>query len=117
MVAAFLDSWHTGDPVDDEFALEFCKPTWPEVADVAILAIRLHLVGPGTPRRYAWGQAIRRAVLAALLVHAVLGLNVLVQITWSRRLFGVPAPPPTWLPPHPAVSGPRCSMWSTSPGS
>jgi hypothetical protein len=94
MVAAFLDSWHTGDPDDDEFALEFCKPTWPEVADVAILAIRLHLGGPGTPRRYAWGQAIRRAVLAVLLVHAVLGLNVLVQITWSRRLFGVPAPPP-----------------------
>jgi hypothetical protein len=94
MVAAFLDSWHTGDPDDDEFALEFCKPTWPEVADVAILAIRLHLGGPGTPRRYAWGQAIRRAVLAVLLVHAVLGLNVLVRITWSRRLFGVPAPPP-----------------------
>ena len=61
---------------------------------MAILAIRLHLGGPGTPRRYAWGQAIRRAVLAVLLVHAVLGLNVLVRITWSRRLFGVPAPPP-----------------------
>jgi hypothetical protein len=93
MVAAFLDSWHTGDPDDDEWALEFCKPTWPEVADVAILAARLHLGGPGTPRRYAWGQAIRRAVLAVLLVHAVLGLNLLVRITWSRRLFGLPAPP------------------------
>jgi hypothetical protein len=93
MVAAFLDSWQTGDPEDDEFALEFCKPTWPEVADVAGLAVRLHLGGPGTPRRYAWGQAIRRAVLAVLLVHAVLGLNVLVRISWSRRLFGLPVPP------------------------
>jgi hypothetical protein len=93
MVAAFLDSWHTGDPEDDEFALEFCKPTWPEVADVAVLAVRLHLGGPGTPRRYTWGQAIRRAVLGVLLVHAVLGLNVLVRIAWSRRLFGLPAPP------------------------
>jgi hypothetical protein len=93
MVAAFLDSWHTGDPEDDEFALGFCKPTWPEVADVAVLAVRLHLGGPGTPRRYTWGQAIRRAVLAVLLVHAVLGLDVLVRITWSRRLLGLPAPP------------------------
>ena len=55
MVAAFLDSWHTGDPDDDEFALKFCKPTWPEVTDVAVLAIRLHLGGPGTPRRYCLG--------------------------------------------------------------
>ena len=45
------------------------------------------------PRRHAWGQAIRRAVLALVLVHAVLGLNVLVRVTWSRRLFGLPAPP------------------------
>ena len=29
-------------------------------------------------------------MLAVLLVHAVLGLNVLVRITWSRRLFGAP---------------------------
>ncbi len=84
MVAAFLDSWLTGDPETDECVLEFCKPGWAETASVACLAVRLHLGGPGTPRRYAWGQAIRRAVLAVLLVHAVLAVNVLVF------LFGEP---------------------------
>jgi hypothetical protein len=93
MVAAFLDSWLTGDPETDECVVEFCKPGWAETASVACLAVRLYLGGPGTPRRHAWGQAIRRAVLAMLLVHAVLGLNVLVRVTWSRRLFGLPAPP------------------------
>jgi hypothetical protein len=94
MVAAFLDSWQTGDPEDDEWALEFCKPTWPEIADVAGLAARLYLSGAGISRRhFGWGQAARRAVLAVLLVHAVLALDVLVRVTWSRRLFGLPAPP------------------------
>ena len=94
MVAAFLDSWLTGDPEDDECALEFCKPTWPEVASVAGLAARLYLGGAATPRRYfAWGQAVRYAVLAVLLVHAVLGLELLVRTAWSRGLFGLPAPP------------------------
>src|ERR1700729_1185847 len=94
MVAAFLDSWLTGDPATDEYISKAAGPGLAETASVVGLAIRLHLGGPGTPRRYAWGQAIRRAVLAVLLVHAVLAVNVLVQITWSRRLFGVPAPPP-----------------------
>src|SRR6202044_3845842 len=35
-----------------------------------------------------------RAVLAVLLVHAVLGVNVLVYLAWSRRMVGwLPAPP------------------------
>jgi hypothetical protein len=94
MVATFLDSWISGDPEDDAWALEFCKPTWGEVASVAGLAARLYLGGASAPRRYfAWGQAVRNAVLAVLLVHAVLGLNVLVRTAWSRRLFGLPAPP------------------------
>jgi hypothetical protein len=94
MIAAFLDSWHSGDPDDDQWALEFCKPTWGEVANVAGLALGLYLGGAGAPRRYfAWGQAVRGAVLTVLLVHAVLGLNVLVRTAWSHRLFGLPAPP------------------------
>lgn len=94
MVAAFLDSWLTGDPETDECVLEFCKPGWAETASVACLAVRLHLGGPGTARRHAWGQAIRRAVLTVLLVHAVLAVNVLVSLVWSRRLVGwLPAPP------------------------
>lgn len=94
MVAAFLDSWHTADPEDDEWALACCKPTWPEVADVAGLAARLYLSGAEMARRYvARGQAVRNAVRTVMLVHALLGLDVLVRIAWSRRLFGLPAPP------------------------
>jgi hypothetical protein len=95
MVAAFLDSWLTGDLEEDEAVLEFCKPTWAEVASVAGLAARLYLGGAGAPRRYfAWGQAVRRAVLAVTLVQAVRGLDVLVRTAWSRHVFGwLPAPP------------------------
>jgi len=95
MVAAFLDSWLTGDPDEDEAIVEFCKPSWAEAASVAGLAARLYLGGAAAPPRYfAWGQAIRRAVLAVTLVHALLAVNVLVFLVWSRRLVGwLPAPP------------------------
>ena len=94
MVGAFLDSWLTGDPEVDVAVLTFCRPSLGEVASVASLAARLYLGGAATPRRYfAWGQAVRRAVLAVMLVHAVLGLEVLVRTAWSRQLFGLPAPP------------------------
>jgi hypothetical protein len=93
MVAAFLDSWLTGDPYTDECVLEFCRPDWDEVASVAGLALRLHLGGPSTARRYAWGQAIRRAVLAVLLVHALLAVDILVCLVRNRSLVGwLPAP-------------------------
>jgi hypothetical protein len=88
MVAAFLDSWLTGDPAADEYITWAAGPSWAEVASVARLAVRLHLGGPGTPRRHAWGQAIRRAVRTVVLVHAVLAVNVLVFLVWSRRLAG-----------------------------
>src|SRR5579863_4203396 len=78
MLAAFLDGWLTGDPEADEYISKAARPGWAEVASVAGLAARLYLGGAGAPRRYfAWGQAVRRAVLAAVLVHAVLGLDVL----------------------------------------
>jgi hypothetical protein len=94
MVAAFLDSWLTGDPQADEYITWAAGPSWAEVASVAGLAVRLHLGGAGTPRRYAWGQALRRGVLAVTLVHAVLAVDVLVFLVWSRRLVGwLPAPP------------------------
>jgi len=108
MVAAFLDSWLTGDPSDDDAILEFCKPTWGEVASVVALAARLYLGGAATPRRYfAWGQAVRNAVLAVVLVQAVLVLHVLVLLAWSRRLFGLPA-----LPARLMVSSPT-GVWPT----
>ncbi|MGD0557556.1 MAG: hypothetical protein ABSA93_21575 [Streptosporangiaceae bacterium] len=95
MVAAFLDSSLTGDPEEDEFALEYGRPSWPEVASVAALALRLNLGGAGAPRRYfAWGQAVRRAVLVVMLGQAVFGLVAIVSLAWTHHLLGwLPAPP------------------------
>jgi hypothetical protein len=109
MVAAFLDSWLTGDPEEDEAIIEFCKPGWAEVACVAGLAVRLHLRGPGPPRRDAWDQAIRRAVLAVLLMHAVLAVDVLAFLVRSRRLVGwLPAPPASMM-----TASPAGGFWAT----
>lgn len=95
MVAAFLDSWLTGDPEADEYITKVAGPSPAEVASVAGLAVRLYLGGAGALRRhFAWRQAMRRAVLAVTLVQATRGLDVLVLTAWSRRLFGwLPAPP------------------------
>ena len=96
MVAAFLDSWLTGDPDEDSVIMEFDRPGWPEVASVAGLAARLYLGGAGAPGRYfAWGQAVRRAVLAVALVHAAQGLAGLTLLAWRRHLAG-------WFPALPA---------------
>jgi hypothetical protein len=95
MVAAFLDSWLTGDPEADERIARASRPSWAEAASVVGLAARLYLGAVGTPRRYfAWGQAIRGAVLAMVLVQAIRGLDALVLTAWSRHLIGwLPAPP------------------------
>ena len=110
MVAAFLDSWLTGDPEADEYIIEFGRPGWPEVASVAGLAARLYLGGAGAPRRYfAWGQAVRRAVLAVTLVHAARGLDGIRAPAWTHRLFG-------WLPAPPAniPTAPSGGIWPTT---
>jgi hypothetical protein len=97
MVAAFLDSWLTGDPEADAYIMKAAGPSGAEVASVATLAARLYLGAVGTPRRYfAWGQAIRGAVLAMLLVQATHGLELIVLTSWSRHLF-------SWLPAAPAI--------------
>jgi hypothetical protein len=95
MVAAYLDSWMTGDPEVDGCVLEFCRPDWPEVVSVTALAVRLRLGGAGAPARYfAWGQAVRNAVLATLLAHVVRGIAALVLLAWSHlRVGGLPAMP------------------------
>ena len=53
--------------------------------------------GAGTPRRYfAWGQAVRGAVLAVLLVHAAAGLDGLVSVFLPASQYRiVPVPPAT----------------------
>jgi hypothetical protein len=59
------------------------------------LAARLYLGGAGAPRRYfAWGQAVRGAVLAVLLANALLGLGQLLLLARSAHLIG-------WLPSAP----------------
>jgi hypothetical protein len=104
MVAAFLDSWLTGDPEADAYISKAAGPSWAEVSSVVALAARLYLTGAGAPRRYfAWEQAVRRVVLVVMLVNATRGLDGLVMTVWSRRLLG-------WLPAPPA------SMVSGSPG-
>jgi hypothetical protein len=108
MVAAFLDSWLTGDPEVDSCVLEFCKPTWPETASVIGLATRLHLGGAGAPSRYfAWGQAVRNAVLVVMLLHAVGALNAFVRLAWTHRSFG-------WIPAAPAniPAAPWGGLWA-----
>jgi len=98
MVAAFLDSWLTSDPAADEYITKAAGPSSAEVASVVGLAVRLYLGGAGSQRRYAWGHALRRAVLAMMLVHAVLAVDVLAFLVWSRRLVGwLPAPPGSLL--------------------
>jgi hypothetical protein len=107
MVAAFLDGWLTGDPEADEYISKAARPEWAEVASVAGLAARLYLGGAGAPRRYfAWGQAIRRAVLTVMLMHATLALDVLVLTAWNRRLFGLPAPPASLVTASPGGAWP-----------
>ena len=103
MVAAFLDGWLTGDPDEDSVTMEYDRPTRPEMISVVGLAARLYLGGVGTPRRYfAWGQAVRNAVLGVMLAHAVWGLGQVALFARSRHLIG-------WLPPPPAASGPTLS--------
>jgi hypothetical protein len=95
MVGTFLDGWLTGDPDEDSVTMEYDRPTRQEIASVIGLAARLHLGGVGAPRRYfAWGQAVRNAVLGVMLAHAVWGLGEIAIFARSRHLIG-------WLPPPP----------------
>jgi hypothetical protein len=119
MVAAFLDSWLTGDPDEDSVTMEFDRPSWPEIASVADLAARVYLGGAGTPRRYfAWGQAVRGAVLAVLLVHAAAGLDGLVPVLLPGNRDRIVPVPPATIAASPGASGrPRCGTWLGTSGS
>jgi hypothetical protein len=96
MVSAFLDSMTTGDPEMDEVAADLGRPGIGELASVAALAIRLRLGGSGAPPRYfAWGQAVRRAVLIVTMMQAAIALPSLVIMLWEAGRIGflpVPAP-------------------------
>jgi hypothetical protein len=111
MVAAFLDSWLTGDPETDAYIVRVARPSWAEVASVAGLAARLYLGGAGTPHRYfAWGQAVRRAVLVLLLLHAAQSAAAFLLLAWSRHPAGwLPAPPASLA--DVAPGGPWPPVW------
>ena len=112
MVAAFLDSSLTGDPEEDEFIVEYGKPSLPELASVASLAARLYLAGAGAPRRYfTWGQAVRDAVLVVALARATQALGSFAVLAWEHRPFGLFAPPPQLLAsPWDGIDG----IWATT---
>ncbi|HXL88197.1 MAG TPA: hypothetical protein VN969_04320 [Streptosporangiaceae bacterium] len=106
MVAAFLDSWMTGDPDEDSVTMEFDRPSRREMASVAGLAARLYLGGVSAPRRYfAWGQAVRGTVLAVLLLQAILSIDQLVYLAWWRGLIG-------WLPAPPVILPAANNIWT-----
>jgi PadR family transcriptional regulator, regulatory protein PadR len=82
MVAAFLDTWLTGDPEADEYISKAAGPSWAEVASVAGLAARLYLGGTGTPRAEPEpppraGSVSRGEILFCLAAFAVLCIAVL----------------------------------------
>ncbi|MDT3445087.1 hypothetical protein [Pseudofrankia sp. BMG5.37] len=98
MVDTFLSGVPESD--DPEFA-EIARPSWPEIASVVALAVRLrldavrsHLGGAGaSPRDLVWGDAVRLIALAGLLVHSVAATLAVANMLWlNGRIPGL-APP------------------------
>jgi hypothetical protein len=85
MVAAFLESVQPADPDEAEFIADYGRPSWSEVASVAVLAVRLRLGNPGAPPRHlAWAHAFRLAALAWLLNNAA---SATIGLGWHLWLF------------------------------
>jgi hypothetical protein len=112
MVATFLDSMDSDDAEAAEYAADFGRPSWSEVASVASLAIRLRLdVAGAPPRSVAWGQALRLVALMGLLVHAVVETVEAGLTLWLAGTLGwLPAPPADWVPALPP--GAWHTVWS-----
>ncbi|MEN3307591.1 MAG: hypothetical protein V7603_3793 [Micromonosporaceae bacterium] len=113
MVATFLASVHTDDPEAADFAADYGRPGWTEVASVLALAVRLRvpglrarLGGPGAPPSgLLVGGTIRLVVLIAVLANAADALARFVSQLWVAGrvpwLPGLPAelvqaPPGLW---------------------
>jgi hypothetical protein len=96
MVSAFLDSATTGDPEMDELSADLGHPSLAEAASVAALAVRLRLGGPtAPPQYYAWGQAVRRAILIVTMMQTAIAAPGLVILLWQTGRIGwLPAPAP-----------------------
>jgi hypothetical protein len=109
MVATFLDSVDSDDAEAAEYAADYGRPSWSEVATVASLAVRLRLGAAGAPPRYlAWGQTVRLVALTGLLVNAAAATIVAGSTLWlAGKLGWLPAPPADWAPAMPP------SAWHT----
>ncbi|WP_152610989.1 hypothetical protein [Amycolatopsis sp. MJM2582] len=93
MVATFLLSELPEDDEEAEFAADHGRPSWPEVASVVALAVRLRLGGDGAAPRYlVWGETVRRLALVGLLVQAVAALAGIGAWLWSPGMTNVVAP-------------------------
>ena len=110
MVATFLDGVDSDDVEAAEYAADFGRPSWSEVASVVGLAVRLRLgVAGASPRSVAWGQALRLVALMGLLVNAVAAtIDAGTRLWLSGRLGWLPAPPAEWVP---APTGSLRALW------
>jgi hypothetical protein len=103
MVAAFLESMERDDPEEAELLRDYGRPSWSEMGSVTALAVRLRLGGDGTPRSVAWGEAVRLAVLMALLAHAATGaVGAGIRLWLAGVLSWLPDPPGVWATPTPS---------------
>ncbi|MEG3635713.1 hypothetical protein [Micromonospora palythoicola] len=100
MVAAFLETMQTGDAETDEYLADHGRPSAAELASVLSLAVRLRIGGPDAPPRpYAWGQAVRLAVLAGVLTQATMATVGLAVTLWlTGALSWLPVPTSEWAP-------------------
>ena len=62
MVATFLAGMARDDPEEAGYVADYGRPSWPEVASVVALAVRLRL-GGASPRHRAWRDAFGRIAL------------------------------------------------------
>src|SRR5262245_54722894 len=102
MLATYLASVHTDDPEDAEYAAEFGRPGWAEVASVLVLAVRLRLPGlrarvggPGArPGGVVMGEALRLVALVGLVNGTASFVSGLAVHLWVvGRLPWLPRPP------------------------
>jgi hypothetical protein len=109
MVATFLDSMDSDDVEAAQYAADFGRPSWSEVASVVNLAVRLRVGAAGaSPCSLAWGQALRLVALIGLFVNATAVTVEAGSRLWlSGRLGWLPAPPPEWVTATPS------STWRT----
>jgi len=100
MVSTYLASVDTGDPDEVEYAADYGRPSWSEVASIVALAVRLRIGSAGAPPRYAvWSEAVRLAALAGMLVYAAASMVGLAMTLWLAGL--IPLAPASPMPEPP----------------